>query len=42
MREINQEINFDEINKIAYASETEVANKLLRFLKHEYKKRIKI
>ena len=40
MPEINQEINFDEINKIAYASETEVANNLLHFLKHEYKKRI--
>ena len=40
MNKHNQEITFDEINKIAYASETEVANNLLHFLKHEYKKRI--
>ena len=34
-------INFKKINEVAYASETEVTNNLLHFLKYEYKKRIK-
>ena len=42
MQKINQEISFDEINKIAYASETKVANNLLHFFKDEYKKRINL
>ena len=33
-------ISFEKINEVAYASETEVTNKLLNFLKHEYKNRI--
>ena len=33
-------ISFKKINEVAYASESEVTNKLLNFLKHEYKNRI--
>ena len=40
MLEINQAIKFDEINKIAYASESLVSKNLLDYLKPEYNKRI--
>ena len=33
-------ISFKKINEVAYASESEVTNKLLNFFKHEYKNRI--
>ena len=40
MNEMNLEITFDEINKIAYASESLVAKNLLDYLKPEYNKRL--
>ena len=40
MNEKNQEINFDEINKIAYASESLISKNLLDYLKPEYNKRL--
>ena len=40
MNEMNLEITFDEINKIAYASESLVVKNLLDYLKPEYNKRL--
>ncbi|HIC41728.1 MAG TPA: bifunctional proline dehydrogenase/L-glutamate gamma-semialdehyde dehydrogenase PutA, partial [Pelagibacterales bacterium] len=40
MNEMNPEITFDEINKIAYASESLVSKNLLNYLKPEYNKRL--
>ena len=40
MSKINQEITFDEINKIAYASESLISKNLLDYLKPEYNKRL--
>jgi len=40
MNKMNLEITFDEINKIAYASESLVVKNLLDYLKPEYNKRL--
>ena len=40
MNKMNLEITFDEINKIAYASESLVVKNLLNYLKPEYNKRL--
>ena len=37
---VMNKISFEKINEVAYTSEKEVADKLLHFLKYEYKKRI--
>ena len=40
MNETNQEITFDEINKISYASESLISENLLDYLKPEYNRRL--
>ena len=40
MNETNQELTFDEINKIAYASESLISKNLLDYLKSEYNQRL--
>jgi len=40
MNEKNQEIIFDEINKIAYSSESLISKNLLDYLKPEYNQRL--
>ena len=40
MNEINQELTFDEVNKIAYVSESLIAKNLLDYLKSEYNQRL--
>ncbi len=40
MNETNQELTFEEINKIAYASESQVAKNLLDYLTPEYNQRL--
>ena len=40
MNETNQELTFDEINKIAYASESLISKNLLDYLKPEYNQRL--
>ena len=41
MLDNNNEISFEEINNIAYASEELVAKNLLKYLEPEYNKRVK-